>query len=181
MFILSLLSTAFAGPNPGVIAVAHAEFFQIEQAARYEWSASKTTYDKGTLFVVRVEGDYAKSSQTNGDVLYVGNTPAARLNPGHLDSHVIAFVPSEIDFTATPIFWGPPTLPERVRPTVEGRKALETAQAKPFTADQLSGIQSTVHMLRDEKHIHVRAAELIDTFAPQDKDFASGYRAGWKP
>jgi hypothetical protein len=139
------------------------------------------TYDTGTLFVVHVDAAYAKSSQANGDVLYVGNIPAARLNPGHLDSHVVAFVPSEIDFTATPVFWGPPTLPERVRPAIEGNKALDRAQAKPFAADQLSGVQTTVNSLRNEKHIHVRAADLIDTFAPQDKDFASGYRAGWTP
>ena len=181
MVILSLISAALAGPNPGVIAVQHAEFFRIEQATEYAWSASKSTYTRGTIFVVKIEPDYAKPSQTNGAVLYVGNTPAARLNPGHHDAHVVAYVPSEVDFTTTPIFWGPSTLPERVRPSIEGNKALEDAQAKPFTLPQLNGVQEAIKTLKNEKHLQVRAAELIEEYAPKDKDFATGYRVGWSP
>ncbi len=181
MFILTCILAAFAGPNPGVITLTHVQPFQLEQATTYPWNGHRSSFDQGTLFVVEVDPNQAQPRQAGAPVLYVGNTPAARLNPGHLDSHIVAFVPENIDFSATPIFWGPSTLPERVRPDLEGQDALKKAKAKPFPAAEVNKVQRPKKSLQSEKHIHVLAADLIDQYAPQDGDFARGYRVGWRP
>ena len=108
----------------------------------------------------------------------MGTTPAARLNPGYLDGHIVGYVPGHVDLSETPVFWGPSTLPEQVKPGVHGEQALRQANAAPFPAQIVASATHPTQQLSDQKAIQLRAAELIDRFAPGDADFARGYRAG---
>ena len=181
MFLIALVAAAMAGPNPGILSLEHVEQFTLQTPEEYVWNADRPSFHQGTLFVVTVDKDKADVHQAGGTVLYVGRTPAARLNPGHLDGRIIAYVPGQVDLSKTPIFWGPSTLPERIRPDIDGRRALENAQAKPFKIAVVQQAHSKDQGLTNAKHLQVRAAELIDRYAPQDRDFARGYRAGWTP
>ena len=118
--------------------------------------------------MVAVDKDLAKVRQAGGPVLYVGTTPAARLNPGHLDGHIVAYVPGTVDFSKTPVYWGPSTLPERVDPSIEGARALKDSNAHPFAATLVKSVTHPEQRLSDQKGLQLRAAELIDRFAPGD-------------
>jgi len=181
MFILALIASALAGPNPGIVSIAHIEPFQLETPVDYYWNATRESIVEGTLLVVQVDPERARIRQAGGPVLYIGNTPAARLNPGHLDAHVIVYIPGHVDLSTAPIFWGPSTLPEAVRPAIEGEEAVHRAQAKPFALSEVHPVLKPKRTFKNEKHIQVRAADLIEKYAPQDMDFAHGYRAGWNP
>ena len=176
-----LLMTAALAANPtaeGVSRLAHVEPFAVAEPALFAWNAEAATFTSGTLFVVAVDKEHAKVRQVGGPVLYVGTTPAARLNPGHIDGHIVAYVPGTVDFSKTPVFWGPSTLPERVNPTVEGTEALRASKAEPFEVAHVTSVTHPELSLSDQKGIQLRAAELIERFAPGDADFARGYRAG---
>ena len=131
-FLIALVTAALAGPSPGVLFLDHVEQFTLQTPSQYVWNSDRPSFAQGTLFVVAVDREVATVRQAGGAVLYVGNTPAARLNPGHLDGRIIAYVPGHVDLSKTPIFWGPSTLPERIRPSIDGQKALELAKAEPF-------------------------------------------------
>ena len=175
-----LMSAALAGTPTTELTphLAYVETFSVTQPALYAWNADAATFTSGTLFVVKVDREHAKVRQVGGPVLYVGTTPAARLNPGHIDGHIVAYVPGKVDLSKTPVFWGPSTLPERVDPDVEGKQALQASNAKPFDAQVVTEATQPEQQLEDQKDIQLRAAELIDRFAPGDADFARGYRAG---
>jgi len=181
MFFLALVAAALAGPNPGIVSIAHIEPFELETPVPYPWNASQESIVDGTLLVIHIESERARIRQVGGPVLYVGNTPAARLNPGHLDAHIIAYVPGHVDLSVAPVFWGPSTLPEAVRPSIEGEAAVRNGQAKPFAVSEINPVLQPQRTFKNEKHIQVRAADLIEKYAPQDMDFARGYRTGWNP
>ena len=179
MIGMLLMSVALAAaPSEGVSSLAHVETFSVTQPALFAWNAEARTFTTGTLFVVAVDKKHAKVRQVGGPVLYVGTTPAARLNPGYLDGHIVAYVPGHVDLSETPVFWGPSTLPEQVKPGVHGEQALRQANAAPFPAQVVTSATHPTQQLSDQKAIQLRAAELIDRFAPGDADFARGYRAG---
>ena len=175
-----MMSVALAGTptNDGISRLAHVEPFSVSEPALFAWNADALTFTSGTLFVVAVDKAQAKVRQVGGPVLYVGTTPAARLNPGYIDGHIVAYVPGTVDLSKTPIYWGPSTLPERVNPAVEGAQALTTSNAEPFAADVVTSVTHPKRGLNNQKDIQLRAADLIDRFAPGDADFARGYRAG---
>ena len=177
--ILLMNAALAAGPTAeGISRLAHVEPFAVAQPALFAWNAEAATFTSGTLFVVAVDKNRAKVRQAGGPVLYVGKTPAARLNPGHLDGHIVAYVPGIVDFSKTPVYWGPSTLPERVNPAVEGARALKDSKAQPFAAALVTSVTHPEQRLSDQKGLQLRAAELIEEFAPGDADFARGYRAG---
>lgn len=177
-FLLMSVALAASPEKTGVSGLAHVEAFTVAEPVLFAWNAEAHSFTTGTLFVVAVDQERAKVRQVGGPVLYVGTTPAARLNPGHLDGHIVAYVPGDVDLSKTPIFWGPSTLPEQVIPSDGGAQALQASRATPFPADVVIAATHPRQSLTDQKAIQLRAAELIDRFAPGDADFARGYRAG---
>ena len=172
MITFTLLASALAANPPGIIALDHIEHFTLTQPAKYWWNADPSHFSKGTLFVVEVDPDWALTRQMGGHVLYVGNTPAARLNPGHHDGHIIAYAPGHIDFLTVPVYWGPSTLPERVHPENEGVKARAEFGGLPFLEADVLDAHRQASMLEDHLALELKAAALIILHAPKDSDFA---------
>lgn len=181
MIVFTLLATALAANPPGIIALDHVETFTLEKPATFWWNADQPTFTQGTIVVVEVAPAWALTRQTGGHVLYVGETPAARLNPGHIDGHIVAYVPGHIDLSKAPIFWGPATLPEQVHPAVEGADAVAAAAASPFSSAAIAAVEAPLLRLGDRKQLQHIAAALITLHAPSDGDFARGFQAPEQP
>ena len=177
MITFALMSVALAAPPDGVLALDSVEHFTLDAPLRYHWVAGAPSMQQGTLFVVEISPDSAHVSQAGGPVLYVGTIPAALTHPGVTDSHLVAFVPQHVDLSATPVFWGPPDLPERVTPS-KGQAALQETSAKPFSPNQVRDATVPQRHFDHEAALYVRIAELIEAHAPADLDFAHGYQLG---
>lgn len=178
MIAFTLIAVALAGPAPGIIALDHVEHFRLSEPGLFAWNAEMAPLSEGTLFVVEVDPERALTRQTGAAVLYAGNTPAARLNPGHLDGHIVAYVPGTQSLASTPIYWGPSTLPERVHPSTADTAMQTEAAPGTFSGNDVSKVKHPLVELKDQKALQIRAAKLIEQYAPGDIDFAKGYRAG---
>ena len=139
MFWTLWLSTAVATPPPGIVALDLVQPVQISAPFTYEWNALRPETGTATIIVVEISPGTATMRQTAGPVLYVGQTPAARVHPGETDHHLVVFVPGLPDLTATPIFWGPETLPERVTEEI-GAQAAQTADGLPFSREAVQTV-----------------------------------------
>jgi hypothetical protein len=178
MISFAFLATALATTPPGIVALDHVQRFTLVEPAVFWWNADRETFSKGTLFVVQVQSEWALTLQVGGHVLYVGDTPAARLNPGHIDGHIVAYVPQWVDLKTVPIFWGPATLPEQVKPKLAGTANLNAATAPPFSHQDVDIAMEPQREFQTHKDLELAAALLIEAHAPSDRDFAIGYRAG---
>ncbi|MGB0639189.1 MAG: hypothetical protein ACPGTU_07655 [Myxococcota bacterium] len=177
MLLFTILSTALAA-NPGIIKLDHAQHFTLNAAAKYEWQANQPSYSKGTVFVVQVDPKKAQVRQVGGPVLYVGSVPAARANPGQIDGHIVAFVPGHINLETTPIYWGPPGLPEQTTKQ-DGFTTLAQSDARPFSSVETAESAAPTIELETREHLYSHMADLIDHHAPADGDFAHGFRLAY--
>jgi hypothetical protein len=168
---LWVIGAAGASPAPGQVEVLLSQPFTLAQPYAYTWSQPQTHITTGTIVVVIVHPEDATVRQVGGPVLYAGAVPAERANNGDLDGRIIAFVPGFIDLDAEPLYWGPPTLPERVDATsgaATRAKAPPPNAARATTAPRLD--------LADAAALYRRLADLIDVHAPSEPERARGYR-----
>ncbi len=179
MFAFALISAAIAASpsSGGIKGLAHVETFTMSEPGHFAWNVLGDEFISGTMVVVKVDKEMARVRQVGGPVLFIGTTPAARLNPGHVDGHVVAYVPGTIDLSVTPVFWGPSVLPEQVDPATQGEQFLRESGAKPFTEEMVDRASRPTKHLPNQKGVQRMAADLIDLYAPADADFARGYRA----
>ena len=169
---LALWTQAAHASPPELVLAQH---FTLEQAHEYTWLAGVPQITQGTIVVVKVSAEDAQVRQVGGPVLYVGATPAERVNNGDLDGAIVAFAPGHIDLSSTPIFWGPPTLPERVTAQL-GAEALSETKAQPATATELKAATQTSAHFQGTSTLYRHLADLIDTHAPSEKERARAYR-----
>jgi len=151
--------------------------FSLSQAHSYLWTKEKPEITEGTIVVVGVESEDAQVRQVGGPVLYVGPVPAERVNNGDMDGAIIAFVPGHIDLSKTPIYWGPPTLPERVDEKA-GAAALRSTRVAPHSKATIDALRKPAAQLNDTADLYRHLANLIDTHAPSERERAQGYRGG---
>jgi len=171
-FLFLLLGPMAYGAPPALL---HVQNFSLEQGHTYTWTAARPTITEGTIVVVEVSKADARVAQVGSAVLYVGATPAERANNGDQDGRIIAFVPGHVDLSATPIFWGPPTLPERVD-AAAGRAALKANKVPALKTEVIqTATQPAVH-LTNTAGLYRHLADLIDAHAPGDHAWAEGYR-----
>ncbi len=173
LMTLALLGTGPAAAEAPVLLLA--QRFTLAQSYTYMWTAAQPSLTEGTIVVVRVAAEDARVRQVGGPVLYVGAVPAERVNNGDLDGAVIVFVPGWVDLGATPIHWGPPTLPERVDEAA-GEAALAGAQSAPATERAVQAATKPPVHLADGSALYRHLADLIEAYAPSEQERARGYR-----
>lgn len=98
--------------------VVAAQPFTVTTPYAYEWSASHFQVKSGTILVLESDPIWLIPSDSKQAVLYVGDTPCERLNPGFPDGRLIVVVPSGPDLTRVPIYYGGYELPETVTSTM---------------------------------------------------------------
>jgi len=169
---LLFFASAVSAAPPQLLLAQH---FTLQQAHTYHWTAGAPQIVEGTIVVVKVDRTDAQVRQVGGPVLYVGSTPAERANNGDLDGAVIAFVPGHVDLSQTPIFWGPPTLPERVD-AAAGARALAGATVSTPSPHSVRALQKTAMRVADTAALYRHLSDLIDAHAPSEHMRARTYR-----
>jgi hypothetical protein len=156
-----------------------AQPFTVTTPFQFMWIKNGPMISSGTLVVLEVDKALVAPRNALEPVLYAGNSPVMRLNPGHLSGRVVAIWQVTVDVRTEPIGCGAPELPERVTPQMveselaKARSAgiapppaaqLRAARRAPATAKDLSSLLRTV------------GANLILEFAPQEKSQAEIWR-----
>ena len=175
MIWATFLSMAFASAPVNKPTLKYAQAVEIEQAFTYNWTAERTEISMATILVVEVSPGKIGQPQVGAPVLYVGNTPAARIHPGGLDHHIVVYVSGHPDLSKTPIFWGPDELPERVTKSM-GEQYVATMGGAPVAVSTLSAVTQPTITVADQTTLIRHMSTLIDTYAPKDRAFSEGIR-----
>jgi hypothetical protein len=182
MLTLLTLTAALAapGPTPGEVrAVRDVVHVQVEPGYAWTWTAAPRTVTELTAFVVDVDPTLVVPSQVSQRALYVGATPAERVNVGLGCSCLIALVPGRVDLSTTPVYFGTDTLPERVD-DAHGAAELAAAVAagvKPFAATEVLAATAPDAVATSAHAVYaVLMADLVQRWAPQEAALAAGWQ-----
>jgi hypothetical protein len=165
-------------PRP-VNDILYAQPFTLTKGYKNTWSKEHELVSSGVVVVLAVDPALVEPRDALEPILYAGNTPVQRLNHGSQSGRVIGIVPGATDLAASPIWFGPPGLPERVtvQTTREERARAEKSGVRPFTSDKLRSVThpavaaaDLAALLRDV------AATLVSEYSPQEKDLANAWR-----
>jgi hypothetical protein len=150
--------------------------FTLDTPHRYNWMKDHPAIEDGTLIVVDVDPECARPRQSAMPVLYAGKVPVEIANRGYPSGRIVAIVPGYVNLAEVPIYYGSPTLPERVD-EARGEQELAAARSagfQPFVVSELKA--TTAAKLADSKALYRVVADLIDRHAPDEKARAQGYR-----
>jgi hypothetical protein len=162
--------------------------FTLDAPSVHHWRAERPEFHAGMALVLQVEDrSLIEPRQGFEPVLYVGSETAARLNVGYDSGYLVVLIPADLDaegavdldLSKTPIFFGDPELPERVKAKdarAQQARALEEGVQAPSTAVVETAMQRQVRFA-DDWELHVWAANLIEAYSPQEVDLVSGLRA----
>ena len=171
MLLFSLIPAVLAASPESTVEVKRAQYFELSEPMTFHWQAGHPTFKRGTILVLAVNKAMARPRQAQSPTLFVGNTPVAVTHPGYLDGQMVVFVPGHTA-GATPVFWADTKLPEQI--TVEdGNKLLalnQTDSPLSWTVDERT------LTFDNQANLYGHIADLIEAYAPQDQDFANGYR-----
>ena len=171
MLLISLISAALATPPQKAVEVKLAQYFEVNEPITFHWQAEQPSFKNGTILVLAVNKAQALPRQTQSPTLFVGNSPAAVTHPGYLDGRMVVFVPGHTT-DSTPVFWADSKLPEQMTVT-DGNELL--AQV-PSNGTSAWTAERTTLKFHNEANLYGHIAELIEKHAPQDIDFAHGFR-----
>jgi hypothetical protein len=187
--LLTVGSLAWAEGPPAIPAtpaavdgLVYARTFTLDNGYTFTWSKAQPTVTTGTLLVLRVNPDLVFPRQVAEPVLYVGDSPAQRVNSGYESGYVVAIVPGEVDLTKAPIWFGTPDLPERVDATIvkAERRLANAAGIHPFAAEQVASATATggdrLAVSSLEELLRTEVAELILAHSPQESNLADEFR-----
>jgi hypothetical protein len=194
--VTAVTKLAAEDPMPEVPAVTHtspvqlvlARPFTLDTPYVYSWRSERPQVSAGVALVLQV-ADPALIHPRQGyePVLYVGAQTAQRLNVGHESGHLVVIVPAgvdadgnvDLDLTTAPIFFGDPELPERIDAAAAqaqlGKALSAGVQASSATVIE-NAMQDQVRFT-DDWELTVWAADLIESYSPQEVDLVSGLRA----
>lgn len=113
---LALGADPTTATQPNVVAVTWAQPFQVAQAISYAMRADKPMVSEGWMLELTVPPGMALVRAIHSPVVYVGPWPARRANLSDDGTCMSLWVPGTVDLTSTPIYFGPPLLPENVTP-----------------------------------------------------------------
>lgn len=121
-----------------------AQQFTLTTSYEFAWRKEKPDVTGGWILVLKVDSEYVRPRQTLEPVLYVGDQTAERVNIGFKSGYVVAIVPSSLDLTQQPIWFGDPDLPERIDAAkIElARDAAIRAKIAPFSPDDVSAARN---------------------------------------
>jgi len=171
----------------GSVELVAARPFTLAAPATHFWRKEQPAYRAGMLLVLRAPVDLLVARQTAEPVLYVGAQTAERVNVGDSSGMLVAIVPADLDsqghvafdLAAAPIFFGSAELPEQVDGATVARElaAARRAGIAPPTAAAVSAALSEPVAFDDDWQLRVHAADLIERYAPLERDVVSGLRA----
>ena len=170
-----LFTAVFAAEPRNEIDLKMVQPIVIEESFEYAWMAEKPIIARATILVIRIDEDKTGLPQVGAPVLYVGPVPAARINPGTADKHIVVFVPGHPDLSETRVFWGPDHLPERVTKQI-GTEAEASAQGPTFPVPKVASVTKPVVHVANQSELYGQIAPLIDQYAPGDGSFADSIR-----
>ena len=184
--ILALASTALSAPplppTPAPVDdVVYARTFKLNEGFRFDWAKEPFTATEGTLLVLKVKPEYAVPRQAFEPMLYVGDHAAMKLNSGETSGYLVVVVPGEVDLSKALIWFGTPSVAERVdNATVQAERALaEKAGVKPLTAEKAAKLRGGDRINAADFSVLLRehAAGLIEQYCPAEKERAALLRA----
>lgn len=172
------LAEARALAPRGVNGVVLVQTFTLEAPFTYGWRAERPAVDEGTILVVEVDPVMSVPRAVGAPVLYVGDTPAARMSWGASDTRMLLLVPGRPDLSETRVYFGSDTLPERV--DVQ-RGAAELAAAvgagvRPFSASEVAAATVAPVRFVDASALQRHLADLLVEHCPGDAERAEGWR-----
>jgi len=153
--------------------------FTVQEPLTHWWRMEQPTYNTGTLLVLAVDKDAVHPRQTFEPVLYCGDETVERINVGHESGFVVAIVPSSVDLTTAPIFFGTAALPEELD-AAACRAELAKARSlgvMPTSAEQVQSSLKDAVSFEDSYDLHYFASTLIEQYSPMETDLISGLRA----
>ena len=95
----ALAATLVVDDGHAIHAVLAVQPFTLTTPYAYDWSASHFQVKAGTILVLESDPIWLIPSDSKQAVLYVGDTPCERLNPGFPDGRLVVIVPSGPDLT----------------------------------------------------------------------------------
>jgi hypothetical protein len=183
--ILALASTALSAPplppTPAAVDdVVYARTFKLDQGFLFDWAKEPFTATEGTLLVLKVKPEYAVPRQSFEPVLYVGDYAAMKLNTGEKSGYMVVVVPGEVDLSKALIWFGTPSVAERVdNATVHAEQALAVkAGIKPLGAEKAARLRGErINSADFSVLLREHAAGLIEQYSPAEKERAASLRA----
>ncbi|MBN1336195.1 MAG: hypothetical protein JXB39_09560 [Deltaproteobacteria bacterium] len=185
-----LVPLGLANPPPvepvddgdAVCALLYARPFRLDRPHDYPWMRGHPPVTEGLIVVVEVDPKLARLRQVASPVLYVGDTPAERVNIAASEGRVVLIVPGRPDLTQMPVYLGSVELPERVD-AQRGALELEAARAvgvEPFDETEVQAAYARggaeLHLSGSAALYHA-AADLVEVWSPEDADQADNLRA----
>ncbi len=165
-------------PEKSPVTLISAQRFDLEKAAPHYYRVGSPLYKSGWLLVLEVNPALVFPRQTEEPVLYVGSQTAERVNVGFESGKVVAIVPGDFFLVDTPIFFGPPAIPEELgqaqidaavkRAVKLGVKGPDADAVEATIADPLS--------VQDVRALRSRAIDLVEKHSPQERDLIEGWR-----
>lgn len=175
-----------AAATAGVLDLLAVRPVTFEAPHPYPWRRDHPPLTDGLLLVLEVDPGLARPRQVGEPVLYVGDTPAERLNPGWPSGRLLVLVPGDVDPAVDPIWFGSPELPERVDAR-RGAAELAAARARGFApfapevvarARQAGGDPLRVE---DSTAFYRGAAGVLEAWIPEEAERAENLRAPLVP
>lgn len=162
--------------------VVYARYFVLEQGFPYYWSKERPLMEAGTLLVLKADKPPAIPRQVAGPVLYVGDLPAWRVNPGYESGYLLAIVPGRVDLAQVPVWFGAPALPQNVdTATAQAQRALaEEAGIRPFSPERVQAALAAggarIEAVDLRALLRDVVAGLIVKYSPQEEQLAKDLR-----
>jgi hypothetical protein len=168
----------------------YARPFKLESGYEFEWRADRPTVKAGWLLVLKANSALVFPRQTAEPILYVGDTPAERVNIGHQSGRIVVIVPSELDkegnialdLSKSPIWFGTPGLPEQVdadriefEQSLARRARISAMPAEIIEAAREKG--GALANLPTRESLRKAAAELIKAYSPQETELVDSILA----
>ncbi len=168
-------------PVDAVRGLLYARPFRLREPYVYSFLAGQPAILRGSLLVLAVDPEVARPRDVDVPVLYGGDTPLHLTNTGYSSGRMVIIAPEWFDLANSPVFFGSMELPERVdrargreeQALAIGRGAVPFASAERAAARAAGGdslvCAGSVELFR-------AVADLIDRYAPDEKELADIYR-----
>lgn len=179
-----------AQPASETVKLVYARPFTLETPATHWWRLERPSYDAGWVLVLEAVNALVEPRQTYEPVLYVGDQTAERVNAPWGGNRVVAVVPSPrttsgdvaLDLKTALIFFGTPGLPEQVDAAAAAAElalAASRGQGPHDWREMQAALEAggPLLSLADRVALDNELANVIEAYAPDERDTAKGLRA----
>ncbi len=157
-----------------------AQRFELGDAYTYEMRADLAPVSAGYLIVVQADPSVTVPRQSLGPILFAGEWPLEVINTGRDSGLVVAIVPAVVDLQTTPFFYAKtPVLPESLSPAVARGLAGSAGDPPPGSEAVTEALAAAGPSIfcANRYQLYLRAADLIERYAPSESDLVRGLRA----